>query len=121
MCALYKPQHDALIARNKAVLERFHAAKAAKQQAIPSDDEEEDGPAAAAAAAGGGGLARVSPAKSPAGRTAAAAARPGARQVASPRLEGMDDGAGSGFGDDGGFGVDGGLDMSTDPDNDDDD
>jgi hypothetical protein len=115
MCAQYKPKHDALIARNKAVLERFHAAKAARQQTIPSDDdEEEDAPAAAAA---GGRLARASPAKSPAaGRTAAAAAaRAGAGQVASLRLEGMEDAAVGGLGDDGG------LDMLIDPNDDDDD
>lgn len=88
MCAEYKKQHEALIARNRAVLERFHAAKAAKQQIIPSDGEENTTTTSTAAAAGGGGgrLGRPSPGK--------AGGSGGARRIASPRLEGVDyDGA----------------------------
>lgn len=90
MCAEYKKQHEALIARNRAVLERFHAAKAAKQQTIPSDGEEDTTTTSTAAAAGGGGgrLGRPSPGK------AGGSGSGGARRVASPRLEGVDyDGA----------------------------
>lgn len=93
MCAEYKKQHEALIARNRAVLERFHAAKAAKQQTIPSDDKQDNTTTstAAAAAGGGGRLGRPLPGK--------AGGSGSTRRVASPRLEGVDyDGAADGGG-----------------------
>jgi hypothetical protein len=91
MCAEYKKQHEALIARNRAVLERFHAAKAAKQQTIPSDDEQDTTSTAAAAAGRGGRLGRPSPGK--------AGGSGSTRRVASPRLEGVDyDGGADGGG-----------------------
>jgi len=76
MCSRYQQELQRLSQRNRAVVGRFHTAKAAGKQTVPSEDGEDPpatrGPGTGAPAA-----------------AAAAAAKGGPAPTNSPRLEGV--------------------------------